>query len=74
MRRDGVTAQHAEEQLGSAQAALEERLANRREPGVRGDLDVVESDHGEIPGHVHTERVRGFEDAERLHRAEKETR
>ena len=47
-------------------ATPEEPLADGCQPGVRGDLDVVEPDHRQLPGHVDSEAARRFEHAESL--------
>jgi len=47
-------------------AALEERLPDRRQPCVRRDLDVVETDHRKVAGNVEPESPRAFQDAKRL--------
>ena len=44
----GSPGQRLKQQLGPAAAALEQRLANGREPRVGGGLDVVEADDGEL--------------------------
>src|SRR5687768_2233953 len=47
-------------------AAVEQRLANGGEPGVRRELDVVEADDRQILGHTDTTDPRRLEDARSL--------
>ena len=58
--------QHLKEQLGAAAAALEQRLAHRRQADVGGHLDVVETDHRELLRHANVEDARRLEHAEGL--------
>ena len=46
----GVAGQRREEQPGAELAALEQRLADGREPDVGGELDVVEADDRQVLG------------------------
>ena len=47
-------------------ARVEERLADRRQPKMVGQLDVVVPGHGQVAGHAHAERARRLEGSRRL--------
>ena len=59
-------AQRRQQPLHRAPAAVGERLADRREPDVRRELQVVEADDGEVAGHVEALLARRLQHAERL--------
>ena len=61
MCRSGPAGERLEEQFGAPPTAFEELLADRRQPDVRGDLDVVEPDHRELLRHVDPQTARSFE-------------
>ena len=63
----GCAGERLQQQLCAAPSALEERLADGRQPDVARDLDVVEPDHRQLLRYVDPEAARGLEHAERLH-------
>src|SRR3954451_25345315 len=56
-----------EQEAGAELAAVEERLTNGGQPGVRGDFDVVEADDGQVAGNGEARGASRLEHAERLH-------
>src|SRR5829696_7777014 len=54
--------QRGQQEIGGARAALLERLRDRREPGVAGELDVVEADDGQPLGHLEAGAGGGLDD------------
>ncbi len=61
-----LTAEHGQQQLGATPTAFVQRLAHRRQPGERGDLDVVEADHRQVVGNAQAGVGRRFQDTQRL--------
>ena len=65
-RRQPLTGQRLQQQLGAAPPTLEQRLAHGGETHVRGSLDVVEADDGQLVRDTHAQGLRRLEHAQGL--------